>query len=57
MAADDDSEKQNDSKKKFHKKSDKPLVLPKSLADKQRVHLDKLMNNIVSLSRELGKVV
>ncbi|PIK50896.1 putative PRKR-interacting protein 1-like [Apostichopus japonicus] len=46
MAADHENGKQTENKKHFHKKNDKPLVLPKSFADKQRVHLEKLMNNM-----------
>ena len=41
----DDQEK----KKRFQQKSDKPLVLPKSAADKQRMQIAKLMSNPVSL--------
>ncbi|KAJ8044040.1 PRKR-interacting protein 1 [Holothuria leucospilota] len=38
-------EKKDGPKKHVHKKNDKPLVLPKSLAEKQRIHLEKLMSN------------
>ncbi|XP_071495250.1 PRKR-interacting protein 1 homolog [Diadema antillarum] len=32
-------------KKHFRKKTDKPLILPKSTADKQRLQIEKLMRN------------
>ncbi len=48
----DESDEKQDKKKRYQPKKDQPLVLPKTTADKQRMQIEKLMRNPVSLKKK-----